>query len=85
MSEKPDEVVVVCARLTTPLYMPDNKVGKCSECKLARPWPSGSQENQAWRKWMSLVARNRYQPSAKKLPMITQVKVLKLGAIVRGN
>jgi hypothetical protein len=29
---EPDEVVVVCARITTPLYIPDNKIGKCSEC-----------------------------------------------------
>jgi hypothetical protein len=27
-----EEVVIVCARITTPLYMPDNRVGKCSEC-----------------------------------------------------
>ena len=27
-----DEAVVICARITTPLYIPDNRVGKCSEC-----------------------------------------------------
>ena len=29
---KPDEVIVVCARITTPLYIPDNETGRCSEC-----------------------------------------------------
>jgi len=32
MSKKQEEVVVVCARITTPLYIPDNEIGKCSEC-----------------------------------------------------
>jgi hypothetical protein len=27
-----DELVVVCARITTPLILPDNATGKCSEC-----------------------------------------------------
>jgi hypothetical protein len=26
------ETVVVCARITTPLYIPDNRIGRCSEC-----------------------------------------------------
>jgi len=26
------EVVVVCARITTPLYIEDNETGTCSEC-----------------------------------------------------
>ena len=32
MTDEPDEVVVICARITTPLYIPDNRVGRCSEC-----------------------------------------------------
>jgi hypothetical protein len=27
-----DETVVVCARITTPLMLPDNRIGKCFEC-----------------------------------------------------
>jgi hypothetical protein len=27
-----DELVVVCARITTPLMLPDNATGKCSDC-----------------------------------------------------
>jgi hypothetical protein len=27
-----DEVIVLCARITTPLYIPDNRIGRCSEC-----------------------------------------------------
>jgi len=27
-----DETVLVCERITTPLIMPDNRLGKCSEC-----------------------------------------------------
>lgn len=27
-----EEVVVVCARITTPLILPDNRIGKCAEC-----------------------------------------------------
>jgi hypothetical protein len=27
-----EEITVVCARLTTPLYMPDNRIGRCCEC-----------------------------------------------------
>jgi hypothetical protein len=29
---KREDVVVVCARITTPLMIPDNRIGKCSEC-----------------------------------------------------
>lgn len=27
-----DELVVVCARITAPLMLPDNATGKCSHC-----------------------------------------------------
>jgi hypothetical protein len=26
------DVVLICARITTPLIIPDNRIGKCSEC-----------------------------------------------------
>jgi hypothetical protein len=32
VSKKPDDVVVVCARITTPLYMADNRTGTCCGC-----------------------------------------------------
>ena len=32
MSTKPDETIVICARITTPLYIEDNVIGECSEC-----------------------------------------------------
>ena len=32
MKTKRDDVVVVCARITAPLYIADNKIGKCGEC-----------------------------------------------------
>jgi hypothetical protein len=32
VTKRDEEVVVVCARITTPLYIPDNRIGKCSEC-----------------------------------------------------
>jgi len=27
-----DEMVLVCERITTPLMLPDNRLGKCREC-----------------------------------------------------
>jgi hypothetical protein len=27
-----EEVILVCERITTPLILPDNRIGKCSEC-----------------------------------------------------
>ena len=27
-----EEVVLVCERITTPLILPDNRLGRCSEC-----------------------------------------------------
>jgi hypothetical protein len=33
MTDKPEQtIVVVCARITTPLYMPDYRIGRCHEC-----------------------------------------------------
>lgn len=32
MTKRDDEVVVVCVRITTPLMIPDNRIGKCSAC-----------------------------------------------------
>ena len=33
MTKRDDDKVLVCALLTTPLYLPDNRIGRCSECK----------------------------------------------------
>jgi hypothetical protein len=27
-----DETILLCARITTPLILPDNRIGKCFEC-----------------------------------------------------
>lgn len=27
-----EEAITICARITTPLYLPDNRLGRCSEC-----------------------------------------------------
>lgn len=32
MTEKDDDLVVICAPLTIPLYMPDNATACCFEC-----------------------------------------------------
>jgi hypothetical protein len=32
MADEPEETIVVCARITSPLMMPDNATGPCSEC-----------------------------------------------------
>jgi hypothetical protein len=29
---KDEYTIVVCARITTPLFLVDNEIGKCSEC-----------------------------------------------------
>jgi hypothetical protein len=29
---KPREVILMCERITTPLILPDNRLGKCCEC-----------------------------------------------------
>jgi hypothetical protein len=32
MTEKLEEIVVVCMQITMPLMLPDNRIGKCHEC-----------------------------------------------------
>jgi hypothetical protein len=32
MRAKHENVVLICACITTPLIIPDNRIGKCSEC-----------------------------------------------------
>ena len=32
MTDSPEEMVIICARITTPLMFPDNRIGKCREC-----------------------------------------------------
>jgi hypothetical protein len=32
MTTSKEQIIVVCARITTPLLMADNDIGECSEC-----------------------------------------------------
>lgn len=32
MADMTEQRIVVCTRITTPLLVPDNRIGKCSEC-----------------------------------------------------